>query len=147
MKRLEPSQGNTFFTLEDVKKTPPSMLVAAASGLPFYCSYIFKSDERVAWRSAPENSHVFQGDPGKTSQNVPKHYPYLHYIPLYSIIFHSFPSQFIPIKIPSIISVTHGEPPGMPLYIPLISPLNHVKFPKIHMFIIPILCVSLYIYI
>eukprot|EP00435_Cladocopium_sp_Y103_P009427 s1091_g2.t1 len=31
----------------DVKKTPPSMFVAAASGLPFYCSYIFKSDERV----------------------------------------------------------------------------------------------------
>lgn len=33
--------------VKDVKKTPPSMLVAAASGLPFYCSYIFKSDERV----------------------------------------------------------------------------------------------------
>jgi len=32
--------------VKDVKKTPPSMLLAAASGLPFFCSYVFKSEAR-----------------------------------------------------------------------------------------------------
>ena len=108
------------------------MLVAAASGLPFYCSYIFKSDERVAWtpqisscfsgislQNTPLDSMLFHdvswdsmifGDILWYSMifyDIPWYSMIFHYVPWCFMIFHYIPSQFFPIQIP-ILRIHHS---------------------------------------